>query len=502
MHNDILFIMNAHIDMVRKKKVVSPDRIKNSEPEEQSIKRDTSASEHRTTSSSNWKYVVLSYIFFIGSVGVGIAVLLHEKEISAAPLVVVSTSSTTPTTEFIYGPQPRLAQSNFFLETLRTFKEGKQSFIEADLSLMKIRYYDLGVVVFEAPILSKGKEGLWWETPAGLYEVQSKEPNHLSSFGGVYQPWSMVFQGNFFIHGWPYYPDGTPVSSQYSGGCIRLADADAEKLYNLSSVHTPVLVYEDQDSVNTDMFSYDVPKPEIDAQEYLIADIQNGTILAEKKAKTVAPIASVTKLMTALIATEYINLDKEVTITERMIASTSVSRLVPGTHMTAYSLLFPLLLESSNEAAITFGMTLGTERFVKLMNEKAKSLGMYDTVFADTSGAHSGNVSTPHDLLRLITYLYTNRSFILKISSGKSVDSAYKAYSFGKLSNFNETPGLTGFVGGKVGKTTAAKETSLLAYEMSIKGTPRTLVFIILGTEDRFDSQRKLYEYIEKQYGS
>ncbi|PIP46640.1 MAG: hypothetical protein COX15_00070, partial [Candidatus Colwellbacteria bacterium CG23_combo_of_CG06-09_8_20_14_all_42_19] len=83
--------------------------------------------------------------------------------------------------------------------------------------------YEKGVFVNEFAILSKGKEGSWWETPAGLYKVQSKEKEHFSSFGRVYQPWSMAFQGNFFIHGWPYYPGGRAVESTYSGGCIRLA---------------------------------------------------------------------------------------------------------------------------------------------------------------------------------------------------------------------------------------------------------------------------------------
>src|SRR5882724_9446532 len=111
------------------------------------------------------------------------------------------------------------------------FISQKESFIEADLTAMQLSVYENGAVVKQVPILTKGRPGSWWETPAGLYQVQNKETNHFSSFGHVYMPWSMDFQGNFFIHGWPYEPDGTPVSSAYSGGCIRLATDDAEKLY-------------------------------------------------------------------------------------------------------------------------------------------------------------------------------------------------------------------------------------------------------------------------------
>jgi D-alanyl-D-alanine carboxypeptidase len=410
----------------------------------------------------------------------------------------VTASSSAPYVDFHYGPQPRLSQPDFFLATLNSFKETKQSFVEADLSSMMIRYYDQGVVVFESKILSKGKEGSWWETPAGLYAIQSKTPKHFSSFGRVYQPWSMVFQGNFFIHGWPYYPDGTPVASTHSGGCIRLDDVHAKKLYDLVSEGTPVLVYESQEPDDT--FTYEAAPPEIHARAYMVADVESGTILVEHQSLEPVPIASITKLMTALIASEYINLDKDVVITEAMRATTSVPRFKPNMKMTAYSLLFPLLLESSNEAAVAFGSLLGQTRFVSLMNAKADALGMEDTVFVDTSGALAGNISTAQDLVRLGTYLYDNRSFILKISSGVKVHSAYETFDFGTLKNFNETPNLSGLVGGKVGKTTAAQETAIVLYKMNIKNEERILAFVVLGTPDRYEAVQRLYAYIEDQY--
>lgn len=420
--------------------------------------------------------------------------------LGVAPMVMVQSDTSLEPAPFLYGPQQLLSQPSFFEETLTSFKEHKQSFVEADLFEMKIRYYDKGSVVFEAPILTKGKEGSWWETPAGLYDVGSKSESHFSSFGHVYTPWNIVFQGNFFIHGWPYYPDGTPVASQYSGGCIRLADVDAEALYRLANVNTPILVYEKADYV--DDFSYSIALPKIDAKAFLVADVESGTILAQSGTTEQLPIASVTKLMTAIVAAEYINLDKDITISESAVASTSVPRLKAGMTMSAYSLLLPLLLESSNTAANTYAQMLGSSRFVELMNKKAQSLGMKDTKYTDASGADAGNVSTLYDLLRLSGYIYNNRSFIYKISSGENVSTAYDVYPFGVLSNFNKIEGLEGFLGGKVGKTTAAQETIISLYKMNINGTERTIVFIALGTPDNYKAVEDLYAYIQKQYGT
>jgi len=146
---------------------------------------------------------------------------------------------------FEFGPQPVLSDPNYFKTVRDKMLEEKVSFIEADLSKMILTLYKNGEKEIETSIASKGKEGSWWETPAGIYKIETKEENHFSSFGHVYQPYSLAFQGNFFIHGWPYYPDGTDVPRSYSGGCIRLETKDAEQIFALAEKGMPVLVFED-----------------------------------------------------------------------------------------------------------------------------------------------------------------------------------------------------------------------------------------------------------------
>lgn len=397
-----------------------------------------------------------------------------------------------------YGPQPALENADFFAKTKAYFIEQGADFVEADLSSMMLRVYERGAVKLEVPILTKGKEGSWWETPAGLYQIELKKENHFSSIGRVYQPWSLVFQGNFFIHGWPYYPDGTDVASTYSGGCIRLSTADAAEVYALVSVGMPVLVHEKDFA--PDSFEYKPAAPVVTAEAFLVADLQNNFVVLERDPGETLPIASLTKLMTALVATEYVHLEKEITITDEMRVSTSRPRLVTGESMSAYQLLYPLLLESSNEAAEALAAFLGEERFVSLMNKKVKALGMQNTRFEDPTGAGSGNVSTSEDLFNFLKYLYNNRRFILNISTGRVANTVYGSSVYADLGNFNVFGSDPAFMGGKTGKTTAAKETLVAIFEIKVQDTTRPIAIIVLGSENSAADAHALLEYVRKMY--
>lgn len=400
-------------------------------------------------------------------------------------------------------PGPNTVGADYFSRVRAGYIAERKTFIDADLSAMMLRVYVEGVPALEVPIKTKGREGSWWETPAGVYSVQAKEKNHFSSIGHVYQPWSMVFQGNFFIHGWPYYPDGTEVSSAYSGGCIRLETDDAKKVYDLVSVGTPVIVSESDFAPDSFVYPLRVPT-EVEgmtAKRYLVADLKNNVILAEKDILEVAPVASVTKLMTALVGAEYIDLDKTTIITPEMLVETSKPRLTEGQEITVYNLLFPLLSESSNEAAEAVARTLGRKYFISLMNRKAAAINMPDTVLVDPSGSDEGNVSSATDLFSLLKYVYTNRSFVLNISSGKLKDSAYGQSYYTDLSNFNLIPDVqAGFVGGKIGKTTAAGETYAGIFTETIQGEQRPLAVIVLGSEDIYADVSTLLGYVEETY--
>ena len=192
---------------------------------------------------------VISYAF-LGFLALVVGALFFLYVDTDNFVKVVLQNSENEKTDFVYGGWPALQNIEFFKKTKEDFISRGASFIEADLSAMTIRFYKNGEILKEAPIQTKGREGSWWETPAGLYKISSKEKSHFSSFGGVYMPYSMQFQGNFFIHGPTYYPDGTPTASTYSGGCIRLSLDDVKEIYRLAEIGTPMLVFEE--SFNND----------------------------------------------------------------------------------------------------------------------------------------------------------------------------------------------------------------------------------------------------------
>ena len=395
--------------------------------------------------------------------------------------------------QFSYGEQPALSNPDFFGKVKQQFIDNKADFIEADLSTMKMRVYKEGNLTLEVPIATKGQPGSWWETPAGLYKIGVKEKAHFSTMGHVWMPWSMNFQGNFFIHGKTYYPDGSPTSKAYTGGCIRLDTDDAEKVYNIVDVGTPVLVFEQGFSL--DNFIYPNSTSSIVAPIYFSADLKNNHVFASKDSTEVVPIASITKLVTALVATEYINLDKTATVSKATTAYVSKTQLEPGDKFTIYQLLFPLLMESSDEAAETIARYYGRDNFIKHMNDKASAIGMTHTHFSDPSGTSDENVSTAEDLFMLAKYIYNNRSFVFNITSGKIKASAYGERGFNNLSNLNDFVDNEYFFGGKNGKTSDGNGTNLSVFEFPINQTKRPIVTIILKSPDEESDSKLLIDH-------
>lgn len=417
---------------------------------------------------------------------------------NSAP-VIIENPYTKEQTPLNYGVNVTFSEPSFFVESRDAFILAEKSFIEIDLTKMELRLFKDGILATQAAIISKSQKGSLCETSPGLYAVESKEEKYFSSFENMYQPWSLSFQGNFFIHGEPYYPEGEPVSDDFSGGCITLSNEDAETVYTAADITMPVLVHEVNDT--QDDFVYEPKIPELDTPHYLIADVESSTVLASSDLNSVAPIASLTKLMTALIAAEYINLDSSVSVTEESFVHSLVPRLEDQTEVSMYSLLQLLLVESSNEAAEVIAAQIGREEFVAHMNEKAAAIGLSHTVFADPSGLSSENVSTVGDLLRLIQYIYDNRRFVVELTADQDLPSAYISGEFGELLNFNKVKDLDNFIGGKVGETLAAGQTSVTLHSLKVKGQDRVLAIVLLGSDSRNADVHELLTYAEERFG-
>ena len=139
----------------------------------------------------------------------------------------------------------------------------------------------------------------------------------------------------------------------------------------------------------------------------LVQDAASGETLLSKNSGAVLPIASITKLMTAMVV-----LDRGLELEDRVVISSddmdqlkgTHSRLRPGATLSRDELLLLALMSSENRAAAALARTYpgGTQAFVTAMNEKARTIGMQDSRFADATGLTSANVSTAPDLARLV----------------------------------------------------------------------------------------------------
>src|SRR5690606_21610310 len=115
--------------------------------------------------------------------------------------------------------------------------------------------------------------------------------------GKVYMPYSMQFFGNFFIHGWPYYPGGQEVEEGFSGGCIRLSTEDARAIYEFVDISTPLFVFDEDYSEEVVAREFaNLPLPELSTTSFLVADVESGEVFIEHNAFDKLPIASLTKL--------------------------------------------------------------------------------------------------------------------------------------------------------------------------------------------------------------
>lgn len=162
--------------------------------------------------------------------------------------------------------------------------------------------------------------------------------------------------------------------------------------------------------------------PELSANSVLVFDQASGQPLLAKNATLQTPIASITKLMTAMLVIGAEQpLDESITITseDRDTLRGTGSRLAIGARYTRGQLLHLALIASDNRAANALGRSYpgGLQRFVATMNRTARALDMNDTVYVEPTGLSSGNRSTALDLAKLVNYAYQNYPEIRHIST-------------------------------------------------------------------------------------
>jgi D-alanyl-D-alanine endopeptidase (penicillin-binding protein 7) len=153
----------------------------------------------------------------------------------------------------------------------------------------------------------------------------------------------------------------------------------------------------------------EVPDPRAEAA--IIYNPENGAVLYESNAQNQRSIASITKVMTAVVFMESNpDLDQRVVVDRSDVRAASTTYLRAGATVTARDLLHLTLIASDNGAARALARTspIGMPGFIDRMNEKAEELGLSSTRYVDPSGLYAANVSSAYDMARLIAYVSTD----------------------------------------------------------------------------------------------
>jgi len=247
----------------------------------------------------------------------------------------------------------------------------------------------------------------------------------------------------------------------------------------------------------------------IEAKSALVLDIGTDAVLYSKNSDQKMPIASLTKIMTALVVVENIDLDDTVIISKNAFDTAGrKDSLAINEKIKAEDLLKIMLIRSNNTAAVSLAehSSGSVEEFVKLMNQKAKSLGLKNTNFSNPTGFDSDkNYSTAYDLAQLFDFASDELLIweILRMQECRSGSRSAPASLDGKIKhNLKNTNLLLGklknITGGKTGLTDEAGECLVL-----IVGDPidnHKIISVVLNAEDRFLETEKLVKWIFGSY--
>lgn len=246
-----------------------------------------------------------------------------------------------------------------------------------------------------------------------------------------------------------------------------------------------------------------IKMPEITASGAISYDLTSEQLLYQKNIKTKLPMASLAKIMTAIIALENESIDKVFTVNKLAAEiGENTMGLSEGEKLPLSELLYGLILHSGNDAAETIaqGSRFGRSNFIYLMNKKAEDLGLSDTHFTNPTGLEGdGNqYSTAYDLLVIARYALENLVFA-EVVSTVEYEIPYSA-QHKYLYLYNETNLLTSYPGVKGVKTGYTLEAGLcLVTYLEYEG--HKIVAVLLNSQSRRGEMKELLDYSLKSLG-
>jgi D-alanyl-D-alanine carboxypeptidase len=230
-----------------------------------------------------------------------------------------------------------------------------------------------------------------------------------------------------------------------------------------------------------------MPRPAVSARAYQVSVLgEGGTVLSERGVDVQYPIASITKLITALTAEEHIGMD------------TYLFFVPEQQYYRVRDLLLPLFLRSNNAVAENIALYLGEQRFVAYMNAYAVDIGMKDTSFGDASGLSPKNVSIAADVSALAQFLVNEKQEMLALSRQEEATIVSMGGREWSIESNNVFAQEKSFLGGKLGFTDEAGQTGLSIFSVAIDGEECVLSVVVLGSSDWKQDTRTLLRWVER----
>jgi D-alanyl-D-alanine carboxypeptidase len=250
---------------------------------------------------------------------------------------------------------------------------------------------------------------------------------------------------------------------------------------------------EEEDIINSALYS--LPRTadkKVTASAYIVKNISRGEVSTEYNADTLFPIASITKLVTAVVARRLIAPNEHIVMTKTFMATYgNTAQFVVGETLRADDLLYPLLIVSSNDAAEALAQFSGRKKFISAMNEFAQEIGAYKTYFADPSGLSPQNVSTAQDLAIILKWIYENDRKVIDITAIRA--KTIRAHTWINPTHFLNW---TNYIGGKNGYIPEANRTAASLF--TVGKYKNVYAVVILGSDTRDVDELRLLDKINK----
>lgn len=246
---------------------------------------------------------------------------------------------------------------------------------------------------------------------------------------------------------------------------------------------------------------YDVPA--LTAQSVLMYDLTTGKTIFEKNSRQRLPMASLTKIMTAIVSIENKRKDDNYVVKQEDLVGEDSMGLAQGERLSFEELLYGLMMQSGNDAAEVLAeqSPLGRDGFISAMNDKASALGLSDTHFDNPTGLQGDGVqyTTAYDLLVMTRYALETYPFIAQVVSTAfytiPATRTHKEYDLN-----NETNLLTTYPGVRGVKTGYTPEAGLCLVTLLDYGGHK-IIGIILNSQNRRGEMKDLLDYSLRTLG-